>query len=189
MALFNDPGRVPERPSFCHTKNHYMRVKTAFLSLFALLLAGISYAQPSHPNSPHDTVRTKDITVTYGRPYKKGREIFGKLEPYGKVYRLGADEATTITFARDATFGGKPVKAGTYTLFAIPNEKEWTIILNSQLGQWGAFKYDQYKDKDVLHVDVPVKTLSAPVEQLTIAVSKKDLTISWDLTEVAVPLK
>src|SRR5882757_4866215 len=166
-----------------------MRVTHALLTLFAILLtASVSYAQPTHPKSPHDTVKSKDITVTYGRPYKKGREIFGKLEPYGKVYRVGADEATTITFAKDGTFGGKPVKAGTYTLFAIPNEKEWTVILNSQLGQWGAFKYDQYKDKDVLQVTVPVKMLSAPVEQLTIAAPGKDLTITWDKTQVAVPV-
>ncbi|MGH8122920.1 MAG: DUF2911 domain-containing protein, partial [Rudaea sp.] len=96
---------------------------------------------------------------------------------------------TVITFAKDGTFGGKSVKAGSYTLFAIPNEKTWTIILNSQLGQWGAFKYDQYKDKDVLHVDVPVQTLGSPVEQLTIAVpGNKDLTIAWDKTKVSVPV-
>jgi hypothetical protein len=166
-----------------------MRVSKTILSLFAILLAGtVSYAQPSHAKSPHDTLTTKDVTVTYGRPYKKGREVFGKLEPYGKVYRVGADEATQITFKKDGTFGGKPVKAGTYTLCAIPNEKTWTIILNSQLGQWGAFKYDQYKDKDVLHVDVPVMTPSAPLEQLTIAESGKDLTIAWDMVKVAVPM-
>lgn len=139
--------------------------------------------------SPHDTLRAKDITVTYGRPYKKGREIFGHLEPYGKVYRVGADEATTIKFDKDVTFGGKAVKAGTYTLFAIPNENSWTVILNSQLGQWGAFKYDQYKDKDVVHVDVPVQKLSKPVEQLTITVSGGDLNISWDVVKVSVPVK
>ena len=169
-----------------------MLVKNALLSLFALLLVGsVSYGQdmPAARKSPHDTLRTKDLTVTYGRPYKKGREIFGKLEPYGKVYRVGADEATIITFVKDVTFGGKPVKAGSYTLFGIPGEKQWTIILNSQLGQWGAYKYDQYKDKDVVQVDVPVKALSAPVEQLTITATKKELTISWDTTEVSVPLK
>src|ERR1700750_2246955 len=115
-----------------------MRVFTSTLSLFAFLLVISTHtasAQPSHPKSPHDTVKTKDITITYGRPYKKGREIFGKLEPYGKVYRCGADEATQITFAKDVTFGGKAVKAGTYTFCAIPNKDQWTVILNSKLGQ------------------------------------------------------
>ena len=79
------------------------------------------------------------MTVRYGRPYKKGREIFGKLERYGMVWRCGADSVTTITFSKNAFLGGKPVKAGTYTLFAIPNKKDWTIILNSVLGQWGAY--------------------------------------------------
>jgi hypothetical protein len=158
--------------------------------LSSILFLGLAVsAQANHPKSPHDTLTAKNIKVTYGRPYKKGRDIFGKLEPYGKVYRLGADEATQITFAKDGTFGGKPVKAGTYTLCAIPNKKTWTVILNSKLGQWGAFDYDKYKSQDVLHVDVPVTTLSAPVEQLTIAVpGNKDLTISWDKTKVAVPV-
>src|SRR5579871_7074782 len=144
-------------------------MRIAILSLFAMLLtATVSHAQMGSRKSPHDTLTTKEITVTYGRPYKKGREIFGKLEPYGKVYRCGADEATQITFNKDVTFGGKPVKAGTYTLCAIPNADKWTVILNSKLGQWGAFSYDKYKDQDVVHVDVPVKNLSTPVEQLTI---------------------
>ncbi len=153
-----------------------------------LFLGTIAYSQPNHPNSPHDTVQSNNIKVTYGRPYKKGRDIFGKLEPYGKVYRVGADEATTITFAKDGTLGGKPVKAGTYTLFAIPNADKWTIILNSKLGQWGAFSYDKYKSQDVLHVDVPVKTLSAPVEQLTIRFAGQDMVIEWDKTQVNVPV-
>jgi len=136
--------------------------------------------------SPHDTLKTKQVTVTYGRPYKKGREIFGGLEKYGKVWRVGADEATQITFNQDTKFGGQPVAKGTYTLFAIPDEKEWTIILNSQLGQWGAFGYDKVKDKDVLKVKVPVKKLSDVVEQLTIKADKSALTIAWDQTEIAV---
>src|SRR6202000_267888 len=148
-----------------HLKNHHMRVRHALLSLFAILLAATAaYAQPSHPKSPHDTVRTKDITVTYGRPSKKGREIFGSLVPYGKVYRCGDDEATTFTLNRDATFGGKPVKAGTYALFAIPNADKWTVILNSQPKQWG-LDHDKNKDKDVLSVDVPVMPLGTPMEQ------------------------
>jgi hypothetical protein len=157
--------------------------------MFAILLAGtVSYAQPSHPKSPHDTVKTKDITITYGRPYKKGREIFGKLEPYGKVYRCGADEATQITFAKDVTFGGKPVKAGTYTFCAIPNATSWTVILNSKLGQWGAFDYDKYKAQDVVHVDVPVKTLSTPMEQLTMTANGGKVTLAWDTVQIEVPV-
>src|SRR5258708_39461886 len=112
--------------------------KTFFLSGILILFTGLfACAQPSHPNSPHDTVSGKNIKVTYGRPYKKGREIFGGLQKYGEVWRCGADEATEISFAKDGTFGGKPVKAGKYTLFVIPNEKEWTIILNGDTKFWG----------------------------------------------------
>lgn len=166
-----------------------MQVRSAFLTCVAFLLAAtVSYAQPSHPKSPHDTVRTKDLTITYGRPYKKGREIFGKLVPYGEVYRLGADEATTITFAKDAQFGGKPVKAGTYAVFAIPTEKTWTVILNSQPKQWG-LDHDKNKDKDVLKVEVPVEHLSAVVEQLTIKATGGSVSFEWDKTKATVPVK
>jgi len=162
-------------------------MKKMFLLSAIAFFAVAAYSQPTHPNSPHDTVQAKNIKVTYGRPYKKGREIFGKLEPYGKVYRCGADEATTISFAKDGTFAGKPVKAGTYTFFVIPNESKWTVILNSKVPQWGAYDYSKNKDKDVLQADVPVKNLSAPIEQLTIRFEGSNMIIEWDKTQVAVP--
>src|SRR5689334_20084655 len=97
-------------------------------SVLFYFLAALFVLPACAQKSPHETVEGKDISVTYGRPYKKGRDIFGGLEPYGKVWRTGADAATEVTFKKDGTFGGKPVKAGTYTLFTIPNEKEWTVI-------------------------------------------------------------
>src|ERR1700722_9162771 len=95
----------------------------------ALLLAccSYSYAQPSHPHSPHDTVKSKDITIYYGLPYKKVRDIFGgTVAPYGRSYRSGADEPTVLTFSKDATFGGKAIKAGKYSMFAVPQKDKWT---------------------------------------------------------------
>lgn len=159
--------------------------------LLLLLVAGfiIPASAQKQRASPHDTLSNANITVTYGRPYKKGREIFGRLEKYGKVYRTGADEATEITFKKDGMFGGKAVKAGTYSLFSIPQAKEWTIILNSELKQWGAFGYDKVKDKDVLQVKVPVKTLSTVVEQLTMKFEGSNLVIEWDKTSVSIPYK
>lgn len=156
-----------------------------------LMLAGLFIFPACSQNrkSPHETVESNDVKVTYGRPYKKGREIFGGLEKYGKVWRTGADEATEITFAKDMTFGGQPVKAGTYTLFTIPEKDEWTIILNSQLGQWGAYDYDKNKDKDVLKVKVPAKTLDTPIEQHTIRFEGDNMIIEWDKAQVAVPVK
>ena len=161
--------------------------KLIFLASFGFFCLS-ACAQPAHPASPHDTLSANNLKVTYGRPYKKGRVIFGSLEPYGKVYRCGADEATTITFAKDASFAGKPVKAGTYALFVIPYETRWTIILNGQPKQWGAYDYEKNKDKDVLQADVPVKKLDKPVEQLTMRAPKDDLVIEWDMVQVAVPI-
>jgi hypothetical protein len=164
-------------------------MKQLLLLLSAFIITLTSSAQGGGRKSPHDTVSSKNTTVTYGRPYKKGRVVFGELEKYGKVWRVGADEATTIKFAKDVKFGGADVKAGTYTLFAIPGETEWTIILNGQLGQWGAFSYEKNKDKDVASVKVPVQKLDLPVEQLTIRfIESGALVIEWDMTRVLVTI-
>ncbi len=158
-------------------------------SILLLLTAFITISAFGQRKSPHDTVSNDHASVTYGRPYKKDRDVFGGLEKFGKVWRVGADEATTITFKSDVKFGGQGIKAGTYTLFAIPNEKEWTFILNSQPGQWGAYAYEKNKDKDVAKVNVPVKKLDQPIEQLTIRfAADNSLIIEWDKTQVTVPM-
>ncbi|MBI5373001.1 MAG: DUF2911 domain-containing protein [Sphingobacteriales bacterium] len=159
------------------------------LLLLSVFTAFGCEAQDATRKSPHDTVSNANTKVTYGRPYKKGRDVFGTLEKFGVVWRVGADEATTISFAHDLKFGGADVKAGTYTLFAIPGETEWTIILNSQLGQWGAFSYGKYKDKDVASVKVPVQKTGGVVEQLTIRFLESGfMVIEWDMTRVIVPI-
>ncbi|MBE2231018.1 MAG: DUF2911 domain-containing protein [Chitinophagaceae bacterium] len=146
--------------------------------------------QSSGRKSPHDTVQSAKATVTYGRPYKKGRVVFGELEKYGKVWRVGADEATTISFPKDVNFGGTPVKAGTYTLFAIPGETEWSVILNSQLGQWGAYGYEKIKDKNVALIKTVPQQTDTVVEQLTIRfIESGALVIEWDKTRVVVSLE
>lgn len=158
------------------------------LLMIALFATMTGYSQGNARKSPHDTVSCAYATVTYGRPYKNGREIFGKLEKFDKVWRVGADEATTITFNKDVKFGKNGIMAGTYTLFAIPGETEWTIILNSQLGQWGAYGYEKSKDKDVASIKVPVKKLDTVVEQLTIRFTADNaMVIEWDTTQVVVP--
>jgi hypothetical protein len=167
-----------------------MRVTHAILTLFAVVLVGTAgYAQPNHPHSPHDTVRTKDITITYGRPYLKGRDVFGaKIAPYGKTYRCGADEPTILTFDKDVTFGGQPVKAGKYSMFAVPEKDKWTVILNSNTTMWGT-EHDKHADQDVLKVEVPVQNLSKPVEQLTMTADHNKITLAWEKVKVAVPVK
>ncbi len=161
--------------------------KSIFLLSSLLLIGLISFAQPSHPGSSHDTVATKNLMVTYGRPTMKGRKVFGELVPWNQVWRVGADEATVVTFKEDAMFGGKPIKAGRYALFAIPTESKWTIILNSKADQWG-LAHEKNKAMDVLNVDVPVTALSSPVEKLTYTVSGKGIKIEWEKTSVLIPV-
>jgi hypothetical protein len=164
----------------------------SFLLLFSLSIIACSQAQQPIA-SPRVKVSSpdKNIMVDYGQPSRKGRTLFGPdgLEKYGKVWRTGANEATQITFAKDMTFGGKPVKAGTYTLFTIPGDKEWAVILNGQLGQWGAYDYEKSKAKDVLQVTVPAKSGQASVEKLAITPTDSDLTIAWGEMMVMVPVK
>ena len=163
--------------------------KLFIIPVLICLVATTAFAQQEKRASPHDTVKGKNVEVTYGRPYKKGRDIFGGLVPYAEVWRTGADEATQITFKKDGTFGGKPIKAGTYTLFTIPTQKEWVIILNSKLGQWGAFGYEKAKDKNVLQAIVQSGKTEQAVEQFTITAKDDALLLEWDMTKVSVPMK
>ncbi len=133
------------------------------------------------------------VRVTYSRPAKKDREVFGtKIVPYGEVWRLGANESTEIKFYQDVTIQGKKVKAGTYSLFAIPTATEWTIILNKDLDFWGAYSYN--KDNDVLRVSVPTKKTDEMIENFSIQCLKGSndketiMKMAWDTTLVEVPI-
>ena len=163
------------------------------LFAIALLFSMVSVTQAQDkkpPMSPRLTVESpdKNIKVMYGQPSKKDRDVFGKLVPYGKVWRTGANEATEVTFKSDVMFGGKMVKAGSYALFTIPGEKEWTVILNSTLGEWGAFGYEKIKDKDVASIKVPVSMNKTPIEKLTITPANSSIAIAWDNMTVSVPV-
>ncbi|MEI8279491.1 MAG: DUF2911 domain-containing protein [Bacteroidota bacterium] len=164
------------------------KVLSIVLLLMVTSFTGFSQEKKAQ-QSPRASAKGDNVEVSYGQPSKRGREIFGKLVPYGEVWRTGANEATEITFKKDGMFGGKPVKAGTYSLFTIPTEKSWELILNSELKQWGSFGYDKIKSKDVLHINAPVRLLPGEVEKLTITVKKDALLIEWDKTGVTVPMK
>ncbi|PSL46418.1 Protein of unknown function (DUF2911) [Chitinophaga niastensis] len=164
-------------------------MKHFLLSTVFLAATTLVFAQEKERKSPHVTAESKEIKVVYGQPSKKGRVIFGTLEPFGKVWRTGADEATQITFSKDVVFGGKAVKAGTYTLFSIPDAKTWTVILNGKLGQWGAYDYEKNKGEDVVAVKVPRQALSTPVEKLTFTLPGNAVVFEWDDTKVSVPVK
>lgn len=132
------------------------------------------------------------VRVIYSRPAKKEREVFGKMIPYGKVWRTGANEAPEIKFYQDVRILDKVVKAGTYALFTIPNESEWTIILNSDLDHWGAYSYNQASD--VLRVSVPAKQAAEVIESFSIQFVKGSteaectMRMGWDKTFVEVPI-
>ena len=168
------------------------------VATFTFLFAMVSLVQAQDkkaPASPKITVESpdKNIQVVYGQPSKKGRVIFGpegsaSLEKYGKVWRTGANNATEVTFKNDVMFGGKMVKAGTYTLYTIPGEKEWSVILNSTLSQWGAFDYDKIKSSDVAMVKVPVSMNKTPIEKMTITPANNSIAIAWDTMTVSVPV-
>ena len=126
--------------------------KISFSTLFVLLAITWSAAQDielprvSPKASCGFTIGLTDVKVNYGAPAVKGRTIWGSLVPYGEVWRAGANEATTVEFSGDVNMEGQPLKAGKYSLFFIPGEKEWTVIVNKVWDQWGAYKYDETQD-------------------------------------------
>ena len=127
--------------------------------------------------------------VIFSRPQKNKRVIFGELIEYGVVWRLGANEATELEFFKDVKMGGKKISKGRYTIYAIPQATEWTIIINKDTDVWGAFKYDP--KKDVARINVPVTKTTDTVEVFTMGFAKNGngvtLNIAWDDTAVSVP--
>jgi hypothetical protein len=128
--------------------------------------------------------------VLYSRPRKEGRAIFGGLVEYGKLWRLGANEATEIEFFQKVRIGDKKVDKGRYTIYAIVKENSWTFILNKETDTWGSFKYDP--DKDVARMEVPVEKLNELVEFFTMSFEKingkLNLVVAWENVKVALPI-
>jgi Protein of unknown function (DUF2911) len=168
--------------------------------LFLVLLASSapSFAQLAISPRPSPlaivNARYKDsyLKITYSRPHKRGRVIFGGVVPYGEVWRLGADEATELTMTKDIVVSGTTLKAGTYSLFAIPDKDHWTIIINSDVGQWGAYTYNI--KLDVIRLRVPVTSLTDVVyEPFTIFIDQKnekaDIVLYWDKIKVSFPIQ
>jgi hypothetical protein len=152
-------------------------------------------AEQAKRASPHEqasaVIDGKKITIEYGRPFKKGREIFGKLVPFGEVWRTGADEATILTVDAAVTLGDLKVAKGTYSLFTLPTQKEFTLIINKAAKQWGAYSYDA--KQDLGRAKMTVSAAPAAVEQLTITLEatggkKGVLKIAWDKTVASIPV-
>lgn len=159
-----------------------------FFALCAGLLAVETQAQqPEKPLSPKETVSGKvagvDTEIVYCRPSARNRKMLGGNEPYGKVWRTGANAATTIEFDKPVKIEGKRLAAGKYALFTIPGEKEWTIIFNEDYNQQGAYNYDE--KKDVLRVNVKAGKTDKFVETFTISPEKDRVTLTWENTKVS----
>ncbi len=174
-------------------------MKLAACSILVLLLTATLalavFAQGGPPLSPRDSVSlaldTNTISINYGRPSMRGRTIMGELVPWAKVWRTGANQATTLRTKFDMTFGGMPVTRGTYTLFTIPAANEWTVIVNKQTGQWGT-NYDGRQD--LARFKAKVEKLDAPVDTFTIGLRQTgpeagEMTLSWEKTRVVVPFE
>jgi hypothetical protein len=147
--------------------------------------------RPSPPGTAQVRLKNKEITIDYSRPSLKGRKVGQELAPYGKVWRTGANEATALNTAIDLNIGGAKVPAGKYTLYTLPSEGTWKLIINKQTGQWGT-QYDE--SQDLARVDMKKTALPQSVEQFTISFDKKDentanLNLDWENTRVSVEIK
>jgi len=159
------------------------------LLLTTVFLANAQDKKSGPPKSPRVTAQNDIAEISYGQPSKRGRVIFGDLVPYGKIWRTGANKSTDLTVKTDVLFAGKPLKKGTYAVFTIPGEKEWTIILNSKTKQNGAFDYEKNKDKNVLEVTAKVNNVSDVLEKFTISFENDNMVFGWDKVRVPVSLK
>jgi len=173
-----------------------MTIRFTTLTLAATMLfaaiapAGAQQKPPlSPPGQAAVTIGAASITIDYARPSMRGRKIMGELVPYGKVWRTGANAATTLKTTAAMEIGGTLVPAGTYTLYTLPGEKAWKLIINKQTGQWGT----QYSEaQDLARVDLNVGATAAPVEQFTITLTGTGaaaglLTMEWENTKLTIP--
>ncbi len=131
--------------------------------------------------SPKESTKGKidqlDVTIVYGSPSVKGRVIWGELVPFDKIWRAGANEATTFEFSKDVEIENKKLPAGKYSFFIIPNKEKSTLIFNNDANQWGAYKYNI--DKDQLRVDVKPSISSDQIEKLVYEIDQSNILLKW----------
>jgi hypothetical protein len=177
-----------------------MQPKCLAIGVSFLLMAVMASAQqpardkskrPSPPATAEVELKGKKIVIDYSRPSLKGRKVGQELAPYGQVWRAGANEATALTTEIDLTIGGVKVPAGKYTLYALPAEGTWKLIINKQTGQWGT-EYDA--SQDLARIDMKKTALPQSAEQFTISFDKKgeskaDLNLDWETTRVTVSVE
>lgn len=167
---------------------------TLFATLFLVVSAAGCQQKPRvspTASASCDLGGAKTINTVYSRPQMRGRKIYGDLVPFGKVWRAGANEATTFVTGSDLEIGGTKVPAGKYTIFTVPEPEKWTLIINKKTGEWGIpYKYESDK---LARVGMKVSTLPSPVENFTIAYDKSDsgctLRMDWETTRASVDIR
>ena len=171
-----------------------MEKRIALLAIVTVVLTTFAFAQdrPSPAASATcDLGGGKTIKTDYSSPRLKGRKMIGEHEPYGKVWRAGANEATTFVTTADVMVGDKAVPAGNYTIFVIPYPEKWTLIINKKTGEWG-IPY-KYESDELGRVDMKLSKLPSPVEDFTIAYDKTasgcTMRMEWDTTRASVDIK
>jgi hypothetical protein len=170
-------------------------IRSTLLIIPALVISISLLAQDKPRVSPQETVNATvgdaKITIVYGRPYSKDpksgekRKIWGSLVPYGKVWRMGADEATLLTTDKDITIGGTALPTGKYSLYLWPEEGGAKLIVNKQTGQWGT-KYDE--SQDLVRIDLKKQASDKPMDQFTIAVDNGMLKLIWEDVQYGAPI-
>lgn len=164
----------------------------ACLLLPLMATVAASQNQPASPPAKADCTLAdgKTITVNYSSPRMKGRKVYGGLVPFGQIWRAGANAATTFVTTTDLTVGGKDVPAGSYTIFTIPTENKWTLVISKKTGEWG-LAYPG-PGEDLARVDMKVSKLDAPLENFTIAFDKSGggciLRMDWENTRASVDI-
>jgi hypothetical protein len=192
MTIFNLQINILARKRFI------MQKLPLFLIVVMTHVAHVTLAQEAIPPRPSPmasiAMRYKDsyVKITYSQPHKRGRDVFGSLVPYGKVWRTGANEATEITATKNILVNGTLLKAGTYSIFTIPEKEKWTIIINSDVGLWGSYNYNQ--KLDVMRFEAPVQAIPDLIyEPFTLQFDQRNdvanLLIMWDRVKISIPIK
>lgn len=167
-------------------------IKTIVLSFVLSCITSLGWSQESPAATATGTINGANISIKYSSPSVRGRQIWGALVPYGKVWRAGANLATVLETDKDITIEGKKLAAGKYSIYAIPGETEWTIIVNAQTGQWGITRQGETTAdpaKDVFRVTVkPVKSASMN-EALVYTINENGFVLSWENLDVPVSIK
>ncbi len=172
-----------------------MQKRITLLALLVVFAASFALAQQDkskRPSPPEQAMCKfsdgKGVNVDYSSPRAKGRKIFGGLVPYGEVWRTGANEATTFVANTDLNVGGKDVPAGNYTIFTVPNQDKWTLIVNKKTGEWG-IPY-KYESDELARTDMKVEKTSSPVENFTISFDQSGdscvMHLDWENTRASV---